>query len=333
MRPLEPAAYDEPDLLARLRDARERLAGVAHRTPVVTSRTLDERIGARVFLKCESLQRAGAFKFRGAFTAVSRLPAAARARGLVAYSSGNHAQAVALVARTFGVPCTIVMPSWAPRVKLDATRSYGAEVVFYDQVGASRDGLAERLVAERGLALIPPFDHPDIVSGQGTAAAEMFEDAGPLDLLLVPVGGGGLASGSALAAHAACPGCAVVGVEPAAGDDGVKSFRSGAIVRQDCGDTIADGARTPSLGNLTFAILRRHARDLVAVHDRELVAAMRFAWERLKLVVEPTGCLGLAALMSGTVEARGRRVGVILSGGNMDPASALGWFTEPRAAG
>lgn len=329
MRPLEPASYDEADLLARLRDARERLAGVAHRTPVATSATLDRLTGARVFLKCENLQRAGAFKFRGAYTAVSRLDPEARARGLVAYSSGNHAQAVALAARTFGVPCTIVMPSWAPRVKLDATRGYGAEVVFYDQVGASRDGLAERLVAERGLALVPPFDHPDVVSGQGSAAAELFEDAGPLDLLLVPVGGGGLASGSALAAHAACPGCALVGVEPAAGDDGVQSFRSGRLVRQDCGETIADGARTPSLGELTFAILRRHARDLVSVPDLELQRAMRFAHERLKLVVEPTGCLGLAALLSGTVEARGRRVGVLLSGGNVDPAAALGWITAP----
>jgi threonine dehydratase len=312
--------------LAGLEDARHRVAGVAHRTPVGTSRTLDARLGARVALKCENLQRMGAFKFRGAWNTMSRLPRAALDAGVVAYSSGNHAQAVALVARLLDARSVIVMPSTAPPAKLEATRSYGAEVVFHDRAGEPREALAARLVAERGLTLIPPFDHPDIVAGQGTAACELFEDAGPLDLLLVPLGGGGLLSGSALAARRLCPSCRVIGVEPEAGDDGARSFRSGRIERVEAPDTIADGARTPALGRLTFDVIRRHVHDVVTVPDRELVRAMRLVWERAKMVVEPTGVLGLAAALAGRVEVRGRRVGVILSGGNVDLARAAAWM-------
>ena len=329
--PANSAAADAPfdpmpetrALIERLLEARERLHGVAHRTPIARSRNLDARLGALVALKCENLQRMGAFKFRGAYHMISRLAPEVRARGVVAFSSGNHAQAVALVAREFGVPATIVMPSWAPAAKLAATRGYGAEVVFYDQVGEARDGLAGRLARESGRTLVPPFNHIDILTGQGTAALELFEDLGTLDLLLVPLGGGGLLSGSALAAQHASPSCRVIGVEPAAGDDGVRSFRSGRLERVEHPETIADGARTPSLGPLTFGIIRRHVSDVVSVPDAALIDAMRFVWERMKLIVEPTGVLGLAALMSGAIEARGSRVGVILSGGNVDLSAAL----------
>jgi threonine dehydratase len=315
------AAPGPEDLAAwadRIASARERLRGVAHRTPVVTSETLDRRTGARVFLKCENLQRMGAFKFRGAWNAVSRL--ADGTRGVVAYSSGNHAQAVALACRERSLPCVIVMPSTAPALKRAATLGYGAEIVYYDRLGEDREALAKRLAAERGLELIPPFDHPDIIAGQATATAELIEQSGRLDLLLVPVGGGGLISGAALAAATESPGCRVVGVEPLAGDDGGRSFRAGRIVTIESPDTIADGARTPSLGELTFAIIRRLVADMVSVDDDALVAAVRFALERLKLVVEPTGALGLAALLERRVDTTGLRVGVILSGGNLDPA-------------
>jgi threonine dehydratase len=329
--PAKSAAADAPvdpipetrALVERLLEARERLRGVAHRTPIARSRTLDARAGATVALKCENLQRMGAFKFRGAYHMISRLEPELRARGVVAFSSGNHAQAVALVAREFGIPATIVMPSWAPAAKLAATRGCGAEVIFFDQVGEERDGLAERLAREGGRTLVPPFNHVDVLTGAGTAALELFEDAGPLDLLLVPLGGGGLLSGSALAAQHASPSCRVIGVEPAGGDDGARSFRSGRLERVEQPETIADGARTPSLGRVTFPIIRRHASDVITVRDAALIDAMRFVWERMKLIVEPTGVLGLAALMSGAIEARGSRVGVILSGGNVDLNVAL----------
>jgi len=319
------------EMVARLLGARQRLASVAHRTPVATSATLDDRLGARVFLKCESLQRMGAFKFRGAYNTIAQLPEEARVRGVVAYSSGNHAQAVALVARTLGLPAIIVMPSFAPASKIEATRGYGAEVLFYDRAGEGREAMAERIARERGMTLVPPFDHPEIVAGQGTAALELFEDAGPLERLLVPVGGGGLISGSALAASVASPGCQVVGVEPEAGDDGGRSFRSGRLERVDDPKTIADGARTPSLSPLTLALIRRSVSDMTTATDSELIVAMRWVWERMKLIVEPTGVLGLAALMSGRVEARGLRVGVILSGGNVDPTQARDWFARAAA--
>jgi threonine dehydratase len=313
-------------MLERLMDARRRLEGVAHRTPVVTSRWLDTQVDAQVFLKCENLQRMGAFKFRGAFNAISRLDTLAKKRGVIAYSSGNHAQAVALVCRILEVPATIVMPSNAPAAKLAATREYGAEIVHHDRLGEEREAAAERLAMERGLTLIPPFEHPDIIAGQGTAALELFEDAGSLDALLVPVGGGGLISGCALAARWSCPPCRVIGVEPETGDDGVRSFHSGRIERVDHPDTIADGARTPSLGAMTFALIQRYVHDMISVSDEALIDAMRLVWERLKLVVEPTGVLGLAALTSGRVKLTGLRVGVILSGGNVDLARALTWF-------
>jgi threonine dehydratase len=329
----------QDQMIARLIAARQRLESVAHRTPVVTSRTLDQRTGARVHLKCENLQRMGAFKFRGAYNTIVQIPDAERAGGVVAYSSGNHAQAVALVARTLGIPATIVMPSTAPASKLDATRGYGAEVVFYDRgtresgSGEERDALAERIARQRGMTLIPPFDHPEVIAGQGTATLELIEEAGPLDLLLVPVGGGGLISGAATAAQVLSPGCRVIGVEPEAGDDGGRSFRSGTLERVPIPDTIADGARTPSLSALTLAIIRRSVADMITATDAELIQAMRFVWERMKLIVEPTGVLGLAPLLAGRVSAPGQRVGVILSGGNVDMTRAKVWFegaTSPR---
>ncbi|EYF08461.1 threo-3-hydroxy-L-aspartate ammonia-lyase [Chondromyces apiculatus] len=298
--------------------AARQIEGVAHRTPVVTSRTLDARLGATVRLKCENLQRMGAFKFRGAYNALSRLDDVARARGVIAYSSGNHAQAVALAGRLLGLATTIVMPSDAPAVKRRATEGYGARVVIYDPRTERREDVARRIAGDRGPALIPPFDHPHVIAGQGTAAKELFDEVGPLDLLLVPCGGGGLLSGSALAARALSPGCRVIGVEPEAGDDATRSFRTGVLCAVDNPVTIADGARTPSLGKLTFPLVRRHVDDMVTVSDEALLHALRFVWERLKLVVEPTAVLGLAAALQGKIDVAGRRVGVILSGGNVD---------------
>ncbi len=313
-------------MTARLATARERVAGVAHRTPVFTSRQLDAACGARVFLKCENLQRVGAFKFRGAWNFMGGLEPERRARGIVSYSSGNHAQAAALAARLHGVPATVVMPSFAPAAKVAATRGYGAEILHYDLLGEAREGLAERIARERGVTLMPPFDHPDIAAGQGTAAAELFEEVGALDALLAPVGGGGLLSGTALAAAVAGHGTRVIGVEPETGDDGGRSFRSGVLERAEHVDTICDGARTPSLSDLTLALVRRYAHEFVACDDREVIGAMRFLWERTKLVVEPTGALPVAALLSGRVRVPNARVGVILSGGNVDLALAAGWF-------
>jgi threonine dehydratase len=341
-------APDLGDLTARLVAARAALAGVAHRTPIATSHTLDQRTGARLFLKCENLQRAGAFKFRGAWNAISRLPEEVRRRGVIAYSSGNHAQAVAMVARLLGIPATIVMPAGASALKLAATRGYGAEVVLYGPgtpgragaatgrragAGEDRAAIAECLALERGLALVPPFDHPDIIAGQGTAAFELIEEAGSLDALLVPVGGGGLISGSALAARHLSRGCRVIGVEPEGGDDGVRSFLSGRLERVENPRTIADGARTPALGRITFPLIRRMVSEMIAVPDAALVEAMRLVWERMKLIVEPTGVLGLAALTSGRVRLPGMRVGVIISGGNVDPTQALAWLGDRESAG
>jgi threo-3-hydroxy-L-aspartate ammonia-lyase len=311
-----------PDVAA----AAERLAGHAHRTPVATSRTLDEALGARVFLKCENLQRMGAFKFRGAYNAVSRLTPAERARGVLAYSSGNHAQAVSLACRLLGAQATVVMPADAPAAKRAATEGYGARVVAYDPARERRETISERLQAESGAVLIPPFDHPDVIAGQGTAAAELIAEAGPLDLLLVPCGGGGLLSGSALAARALAPGCRVVGVEPEAGDDATRSFHTGTLQTVENPRTIADGARTPSLGRFTFPLVRENVDDMVTVADADLIDAMRFVWERMKLVVEPTGVLGLAAARAGRVPVKDKRVGVILSGGNVDLRQAAEWF-------
>ncbi len=316
------ALPDHAALAERFSGARAIVAAAAHRTPVVRSRTLDARLGMQVFLKCESFQRAGAFKFRGAWHALSRLDPDVRSRGVVTYSSGNHAQALALAARECGIPATIVMPSTAPAAKLAATRGYGAEVLLHDRLGETREGLAERVAAERGATLVPPFDHPDIVCGQATAAAELFEEGGPLDLVVAPLGGGGLLSGTGLAAAVDGRGCRVWGAEPAGGDDGARSFASGRLERVEKPDTIADGARTPSLSPLTFALVQRYVAGIATVPDAALVSAMRLVWERLKLVVEPTGVLALAALLEGRVPERVSRVGVVISGGNVDLAAA-----------
>ena len=301
--------------------AAARLRGVAHRTPVVTSRTLDARVGARVFLKCENLQRMGAFKFRGAYNRIAQLDAAERARGVVAFSSGNHAQGVALAAQLLGLRATIVMPADSPAAKQAATRGYGAEVVLYDRWTEDRAAIARGIADERGAVLVPPFDDPRIIAGQGTAALELIEDVGALDLLLVPLSGGGLLAGSALAATGLAPGIAVYGVEPAAGDDWVRSLAAGERVSIPVPETIADGLQTTAPGELTFPIVRALCAGVVTVSDDELRDAMRFAFERMKLVVEPSGAAALAALLNGRVEARGKRVGLILSGGNVDPAT------------
>jgi len=298
--------------------AAERLAGHAHRTPVMTSRTVDGRTGARVFFKCENLQRIGAFKFRGAYNAVSRLSPEERRRGILAYSSGNHAQAVALAGRELGVRVVIVMPQDAPAVKLEATRGYGAEIVLYDKNREVREEVAERTARERGLAMIPPFDHAHVIAGQGTAAKELIEDAGALDYLFVPTSGGGLISGCAIAAEHWSPGCKVIGVEPEAGDDATRSFRTKTLQTCHNPDTIADGARTHALGKLTFPLVLRYVHDMTTVSDAELARAMFYLWERMKIVVEPTGALGAAGLFERGLPVAGKKVGVILSGGNVD---------------
>jgi threonine dehydratase len=297
--------------------AHERIRGEAHRTPVLTSATIDELTGAKVFFKPENLQRMGAFKFRGAYNALSQLTAEAKKRGVVAFSSGNHAQAVALAGRLLGVPRVIVMPEDAPKVKVAATKGYGAEVVLYTK-NQDREELAMQISSERGLTVIPPYNHPHIVAGQGTAAKELIEDAGQLDLLLVPCGGGGLLSGCAIAAKHLSPGCRVIGVEPAAGDDATRSFKTKTLQTVKNPDTIADGARTPSLGSVTYPLVMKHVDDMLTVTDAELLKWMFFLWERMKIVVEPTGTLAAAALLEGKLEAKGKRVGVVLSGGNAD---------------
>jgi threonine dehydratase len=306
--------------------AARQLAGVAHRTPIVTSRLVDERTGAHVFFKCENLQRAGAFKFRGAYNALSRLTADQRTRGVVAFSSGNHAQAVALAGRLLEVPGVIVMPSDASAVKRRAVDAYGAEVVVYDREREDREAIGRRLADERGLTLVPPFDHPDVIAGQGTAALELFEDAGELDLLLVPCGGGGLLSGSAVAAASRSPRCAVIGVEPEGGDDATRSFQTGQLQRVRNPQTVADGARTEALGALTFPLILHHVTAMTTVDDASLLRAMFYLWERLKLVVEPTGALGAAAAFARPIA--GQRVGVILSGGNVDLLQASEWLAR-----
>lgn len=300
---------------------------------MLTSRSIDALTGAQVFFKCENFQRMGAFKFRGALNAMSRLSNDERRRGVIAYSSGNHAQAVALTGRLLGIPATIVMPVDAPKVKLEATRGYGADVVTYDPVADSREAVTQSLAVERGLTVVPPFDHPHIIAGQGTTAKELFEDSGPLDILLVPCGGGGLLSGCAVAASALAPHCRVIGVEPAAGDDAVRSFRTGTLQRVHNPNTIADGARTESLGRITFPLVLAHVADMTSVDDTALLSAMFFLWERLKIVVEPTGALGACALLSGAVEARGQRVGVVLSGGNVDLVWAARRLLAAQATG
>ncbi|MEU9400998.1 threo-3-hydroxy-L-aspartate ammonia-lyase [Streptomyces sp. NPDC048242] len=301
-----------------VRAAAARLKGIAHRTPVLTSRTLNARVGAEVFVKCENFQRVGAFKFRGAYNAAARLTPDQLAKGIAAFSSGNHAQAVALAARELGTTAVILMPEDAPRSKLEATLGYGAEVVTYDRYTQERNALGTDLAEERGLALIPPYDHPDVIAGQGTAALELLEDTGELDALVVPVGGGGLIAGSATAAKALQPDIRIVGVEPEEGDDTKRSLDTGERVTIPVPRSIADGQVVPSPGEITFGINRRLVDEIALVSDEEIVEAMRFAFERLKIVLEPSGATGLAALLSGRVENLPRRVGVIASGGNID---------------
>jgi threonine dehydratase len=298
--------------------AASRIVGVAHRTPIQTSRTLNEMIGAEVFLKCENFQRMGAFKFRGAFNALSKFSPEQRKAGVVAFSSGNHAQGIALSAKILNIPATIVMPHDAPAAKVAATKGYGANVVVYDRYTEDREEIGRRLAEEYGLTLIPPFDHPDILSGQGTAAKELFEDVSALDYLFVPLGGGGLLSGSALSTRALAPQCILYGVEPEAGNDGQQSFRSGEIVHIETPKTIADGAQTQHLGNYTFGIIKRDVNDILTASDADLVSAMKFFAARMKMVVEPTGCLGLAAALNVKDSLQGKRVGVLISGGNID---------------
>ena len=305
-----------------IEQAARRLAGVAHRTPVLRSRSADERSGASVFFKCENLQRMGAFKFRGAYNALSQFTLEQKRAGAIAFSSGNHAQAVALSARLLGMPSVIVMPRDAPQSKLDATRGYqqgqaGSEVILFDRYTEDREALCRRVADERGMTMIPPFDHPHVMAGQGTAALELIEEAGPLDALLVCVGGGGLIAGCAVAATHLLPGIDIYGVEPEAGNDTQQSLQRGEIVHIDTPRTIADGAQTQASGKLTFPVIQALVKGVLTVSDPQLVLTMRFFAARMKLVVEPTGCLGAAALLEGAIDLRGKRVGVIVSGGNV----------------
>lgn len=312
--------------------AAARLDGVANRTPVLTSRTLNHRAGAEVYLKAEPFQRTGSFKFRGAYNAIASLTTSERSRGVAAYSSGNHAQAVALAAALHDIRAVILMPEDAPALKLAATRDYGAEIVTYDRYGSERDALGAGLAEERGMTLIPPFNHWDIIAGQGTTALELFAAAGPLDTLMVCVGGGGLISGCSTVAKAQARPARVIGVEPAAGDDARRSLQEGRIVTIDTPRTIADGQQTTSIGERTFAVMRERVDDIVTVSDEEIVAAMRFVFERMKVVLEPSGASALAALLAGKVDVIGQRVGVTLSGGNIGADGFVGLMQEYPAA-
>ena len=309
---LTPPNYD--DVAA----AAHRLKGMAHRTPVLRSSTADERLGAQLFFKCENLQRTGAFKFRGAFNTLAQFTDEQRERGVLAFSAGNHAQAIALSARLLDMPAAIVMPEDAPASKMAATRDYGAQVVTYNRYTEDREAISRRLALERGMTLVPPFDHPHVIAGQGTAAKELFEEVPDLDYLFVCVGGGGLLAGSLLAAEALAPQCRVVGVEPAAGNDGQQSVKAGHVVQIPTPHTIADGAQTQALGQLTFPIIQRLADDMVTAPDEQLVESLRFFAERMKIVVEPTGALAFAGAQHGNVDIHGARVGILISGGNVD---------------
>ena len=304
----------------RVQEAARRLDGQANKTPVMSSRTLNENTGAEVFLKCENYQRVGAFKFRGAFNAMSRLTEDQRKRGIITHSSGNHAQAVALVGRLLGIQTTVVMPNDAPVIKRDATRAYGATIVEYDPQDATREQLSQDLKDTHGYTMIPPYDHEDIVAGQGTAALELFEEVDALDMLLVPCGGGGLLSGSAIAARGVNPDCRVIGIEPELADDATRSFHTKTLHTVKNPPTIADGTRTPSLGSLTFPLVLEYVDDMKTVSEEDILEAVRFLFYRMKLVVEPSGALGVAALLSGTFQPRGR-VGIVISGGNIDAAT------------
>lgn len=316
-----------------IRGAAGRLAGVAHRTPVLTSRTADARTGATIFFKAEQQQRMGAFKFRGAYNALSLFSPEQRRGGVLAFSSGNHAQAIALSARLLDMTSVIVMPNDSPRAKLAATRGYqegmpGSEVVLYDRMTEDREAIGARIAQERGLTVVPPYDHAGVMAGQGTAALELIEETGPLDALFACVGGGGLLSGCAVAAAALSPGIAIYGVEPEAGNDVQQSVARGQRVRIDVPVTIADGAQTQQVGALTFPVIQRLVTAMLTVSDAQLITTMRFFAERMKQVVEPTGCLGAAAVLERVVELRGKRVGIILSGGNVDLAQYGAWLAR-----
>jgi threo-3-hydroxy-L-aspartate ammonia-lyase len=317
-----------PPRFADVESAAHQIDGVAHKTPVATSRSVNDRVEAELFFKCENLQRAGAFKFRGAYNALSRLSADERRRGVVAFSSGNHAQAIALAGQLLDIPRVIVMPKDAPAVKRQATQAYGGEIVLYDREREDREAIGQRLATERGLTVIPPYNHANIIAGAGTAALELFAEVGPLDLLLVPCGGGGLLGGSALAAHSLSPSCRIVGIEPANGDDANRSFRSGQLQTVHNPQTVADGARTHSLGSLTFPLVLEYVTDMAVVDDAALLRTMFYLWERLKMIVEPTGALAAAAALEGRVNVTGKRVGIILSGGNVDLSQVSAWIAQ-----
>ncbi|MGZ8291958.1 MAG: threo-3-hydroxy-L-aspartate ammonia-lyase [Telluria sp.] len=314
---------------ADIEQAAERIRGAAHRTPVLTSSTANQRSGAQLFFKCENFQRMGAFKFRGAYNAISRFTEDQRRAGVLTYSSGNHAQAIALSASLLGIKSTIIMPHDAPELKVQATKGYGGEVIVYDRYKENREEIGARLAKERGMTLIPPYDHPDVICGQGTAAKELFEETGPLDVLLVCLGGGGLLAGSALAASSLSPDCKVIGVEPELGNDGQQSLRKGEVVHIAVPDTIADGAKVTHVGEHNFEVIKRYVDDIVTVSDAQLVSTMKFFAERMKMVVEPTGCLGAAAALHGVVPVDGKKVGILISGGNVDLSAFARFITAP----
>ncbi|HEN3479611.1 TPA: threo-3-hydroxy-L-aspartate ammonia-lyase [Yersinia enterocolitica] len=309
--------------------AHQRITGIALKTPVLTSSTANEQTGAQLFFKCENFQHMGAFKFRGAYNALVKLSPQQQAKGVIAFSSGNHAQAIALSARKLGIRAVIVMPKDSPAVKIAATRGYGGEVVLYDRYLEDREAISNKLAQEQGLTLIPPYDYPDVMAGQGTAAKELFEEVGELDVLLVPLGGGGLLSGCATVAKALYPNCQVIGVEPAAGNDGQQSFRSGKIVKIETPVTIADGAQTAALGHYTFPVIQERVDNILTATDDQLISTMKFFTSRMKIVVEPTGCLGAAVAFGDQLDLRGKRVGVIISGGNVDLARLAHFIDKP----
>ena len=315
-----------------VRSAAQRLQGIAHRTPVLTSTYLNQEVGAEIFFKCENLQRMGAFKFRGAYNALAQLDDAQKQAGVVTFSSGNHGQAVAMSARLLGMPATVVMPSDAPTMKIAATRGYGADVVLYDRYKDDREAITADIAQRSGALFLHPYDHADVIAGQGTAALELFDEVGSLDALLTPLGGGGLLAGSALAAHGVAPACQVFGVEPLAGNDGQQSLREGRIVTIAAPKTIADGAQTKSVGRLNFPILQKHVSEVLTATDAHLVDAMRVFASRMKLMVEPTGCLALAAVRAHRERFAGRRIGIVISGGNVDIEQMCALLAGPAAA-
>lgn len=325
LEPLVPAvSFDD------INDAADILSSVVHTTPLLTSRTLDDICGCSVHLKCENFQRTGAFKIRGAYNALSRVDEGERKNGVLTFSSGNHAQALALAGQLLGVKTTVVMPDDAPLIKRNATEGYGADIIFYNRFQRTREELAQEIAAERSLPIVPPYDHPHIVAGQGTVGYEIFLQNPDIDVLVVCCGGGGLLSGCAIAARHMKPSCRVIGVEPANADDATRSFHTGILQTVDNPDTVADGARTPFLGTVTFPLVRQYVDEMVTVSEESILKSMLFLWERMKLVVEPTGALALAALLDGTVNAEGRKVGVVLSGGNVDVSHAAELFSRIR---